>query len=195
MALQIILALLILLTLYNLIRIRSLRKQIGQAKDSLQSTLSWSKEDLRNDIANVRTVMKILASGGRVTADMVDQGKPFADMSAAEVQQFLSKSPAPDALVVDVRTPSEYQAGHIPGAKLIPLDEIEQRLDEIPKQVETLFMVCQGGTRSAAACEVLSKFGYTNLVNIHDGTASWPGKVEIGISIRPPASVRTNAGS
>lgn len=195
MVLEIIVAVLVLLTLYNLIRIRGLKKQIEQAKDSLQSTLSWSKEDLRSDTTNLRTVVKILAAGGRVTGDMVDQGKPFADMSAAEVQQFLSKSPAPDAVVVDVRTPGEYQAGHIPGAKLIPLDEIEQRLDEIPKQVETLFVVCQGGTRSAAACEVLSKFGYTNLVNIHDGTASWPGKVEIGVSIRPPASTRTNAGS
>jgi phage shock protein E len=195
MILQIVVAFLILLTLYNLIKIRSLKKQIEQAKDSFQSTLSWSKEDLRNDIANLRNVMKILAAHGRVTPDMVDEGKPFADMSAADVQQFLSQSPAPDAMILDVRTPSEYQAGHIPGAKLIPLDEIEQRINEIPRKVETLFVVCQGGTRSAAACELLSKCGYTNLVNIQDGTASWPGKVEIGISIRPPASPGSHAGS
>ena len=193
MLLNIILAALFLITLYNLIRIKSLKKQIEQAKDSLQSTLSWSKEDLRTDMAGIRAVMKVLATGGKVTAGMIDQGKPFADMSAAEVDQFLKQSPAPDAMVLDVRTPSEYQAGHIPGARLVQLDEIENRLQEIPKGVRTLFVVCQGGTRSAAACEILSKHGYTNLVNIFDGTASWPSKVEVGVNIRPPASTRTNA--
>lgn len=192
MLLYVILAALIMLSLYHLIRIRALKKQIEQAKDSFQSTLSWAKEDLRNDMASLRTVMKVIASGGRVTADMIDQGKPYSDMSAVELEKFLHQSPAPDAAVIDVRSASEYQAGHIPGAKLIPIEEIEYRLDEVPK-VQTLILVCQGGTRSAAACEILSKHGFTNVINIFDGTASWPGKKEIGVAIRPPASTGANA--
>jgi rhodanese-related sulfurtransferase len=47
-------------------------------------------------------------------------------------------------------------------------------------------VVCQGGGRSAAACEILSEKGYVNLVNIYDGMGSWPGKREIGVAIRPP---------
>lgn len=184
---QMILFVLVLFAFYLLLAIRSLKKQIAQVKDSFESTLSWSKEDLRNDMGSIRSVMKVLAAGGRVTPDMVDQGKPFADMSAAETEKFLNQDPSPDAAVLDVRTPSEYMAGHIPGAKLVPLDEIEVRMNEVPRNVQTLFVVCQGGTRSAAACEILSKSGFTNLVNIYDGTASWPGKKEIGVSIRPPA--------
>ncbi len=185
---QVILFVLVLFALYLLVAIRSLRKQITQVKESLESTLSWSKEDLRNDMGSIRSVMKVLAAGGRVTPDMIDQGKPFADMSAAETEKFLNQDPTPNAIVLDVRTPSEYMAGHIPGAKLVPLDEIEVRMNEVPRNVQTLFVVCQGGTRSAAACEVLSQSGFTNLVNVYDGTAAWPGKKEIGVSIRPPAS-------
>jgi len=189
--LQIILVPLILFSLYLLFAIRSLKKQIADVKDSFQSTISWSKEDLRSDMGSIRSVMKVLAAGGRVTPDMIDQGKPFADMSAADTEKFLNQDPLPDAAVLDVRTPSEYMAGHIPGAKLVPLDEIEVRMNEVPRNVQTLFVVCQGGTRSAAACEILSHSGFTNLVNIYDGTASWPGKKEIGVSIRPPAGSKS----
>jgi rhodanese-related sulfurtransferase len=183
---NILIALLVLFALYTLFALRSLKKQIADAKDSFQSTLSWSKEDLRNDISAVKSVMKVLAAGGKVTPDMIEENKPFADMSAADAEKFLNQTPAPDAVVLDVRTPSEYMAGHIPGARLLPIEELEMRINEVPREVETLMVVCQGGTRSAAACEILSKSGYTNLVNIYDGTASWPGKREIGVSIRPP---------
>ena len=185
-----IIAILFLFALYTLIAIRSLRKRIEEAKDSFQSTLSWSKEDLRNDIAALKDVMKVLAAGGKVTPDMIEENKPFADMSAADAEKFLNQQPAPDAVVVDVRTPTEYMAGHIPGAKLVPIEELESRINEVPRDVKTLFIVCQGGTRSAAACEILSKSGFTNLVNIYDGTASWPGKKEIGVAIRPPVSAQ-----
>jgi rhodanese-related sulfurtransferase len=181
----VVLTLALLISLTNLLAIRRLRKQISETKDSLQSTISWSKEDLRNDLGALRNVMKILGSGGRVTPDMIDQGKPFSDMSGADAEKFLAQEK--DAVVIDVRTSSEYQAGHIPGAKLIPLDEIEMRYTEIPK-VNTIFVVCQGGTRSAAACEILSQKGLVNLVNISDGTAGWPGKKEIGVAICPPES-------
>jgi rhodanese-related sulfurtransferase len=188
---NIVLAALVLFALYTLVAIRSLKKKIEDAKDSFQSTISWSKEDIRGDISNLRSVMKVLASGGSVTPDMIEEGKPFADMSAADVEKFLNQDPKPDAVVIDVRSASEYQAGHIPGSKLVPIEEIEYRLEDVPKDVKTLFVVCAGGTRSAAACELLSKHGYTNLVNIYDGTASWPGKKEIGVMIRPPASARS----
>lgn len=184
---NIVLAVLVLFALYALLALRSLKKQIADAKDSFQSTLSWSKEDLRNDIAAVKGVMKVLAAGGNVTPDMIEESKPFADMSAADAEKFLNQSPPPDAAVLDVRTPSEYMAGHIPGAQLLPIEELEGRMNEVPRKVKTLFVVCQGGTRSAAACEILSKSGFVNLVNIYDGTASWPGKKEVGVSIRPPA--------
>lgn len=187
MLLYILFGITILLTLYNLIATRSLKKQIADTKDSFHGTIQWAKDDLRSDLLGIRSVMKVMAKGGKITPDMVDEGRPWADMSAADTEKFLRN--ATRAVVIDVRTPSEYLAGHIPGARLIPVDEIEIRSEEVPKDAEPIFLVCQGGTRSAAACEILSKKGFVNLVNIYDGTGSWPGKKEMGPAIRPPVSL------
>lgn len=174
----------VLLSLYNLLVIRSLKKRIEDTKDSFQNSISWAKEDLRTDMKGLRTVLRIYASGGKVTGDMVDEGKPFSDIAAAEAEKLLS---GPNqAVVIDVRTQSEYLAGHIPGSKLIPVDEIETRFNEVPREANPILVVCQGGGRSAAACEILSEKGYVNLVNIFDGMGSWPGKREIGVAIRAP---------
>jgi len=184
------LGILAILSFYNLMALQSIRKNLREIKDSIQSQVSWAKEDLRNDVSGVKTVMKILAGGGRVTPDMVDDGKPFADISASDAVKLLSENP--ETIVVDVRTSSEFQAGHIPGAKLIPVDEIENRLSEIPKDAQHLLVTCQGGGRSAAACQFLSEKGYTNLMNMYDGMGSWPGEKETGVSVRPPESPNRN---
>ncbi len=188
--LYILFSIVAVLCLYNLMAIRSLRKRIDETRDSIQSQVSWAKEDLRGDISGIRTVIKVLAAGGRVTDDMVNEGKPYSDMSAADAMKFLAENP--ETMVVDVRTSSEFQSGHIPGASLIPVDEIGNRLNEIPRDGKQLLVTCQGGTRSAAACEYLSERGYTNLINMYDGMGSWPGKKEIGVTIRPPASAQRN---
>jgi rhodanese-related sulfurtransferase len=173
-----------LISLYNLLAIRSFKKQLSDTKDSIHNTVSWAKDDLRNDMNGIRTVLKVLAANGKITADMIDEGKPFADLSAADAERLLTQPNK--AIVIDVRTPGEYQAGHIPGSRLIPVDEIEERTAEVPREADPILVVCQGGGRSAAACEMLSRKGYVNLVNIYDGMGAWPGKKEIGATIRPP---------
>ena len=180
------LALLGLLSLYNIIALKSVRKKLDEVKDSIQSQVSWAKEDLRGDIAGMKVVIKIMAAGGKVTADMVDEGKPYSDISAADAMNLLQHKP--DTIVLDVRTSSEFQTGHIPGARLVPVDELENRLSEVPKEVQNLLVTCQGGTRSAAACYYLSEKGYTNLLNMYDGMGSWPGQKEVGVTVHPPAS-------
>jgi rhodanese-related sulfurtransferase len=184
------LAILAILSFYNLLALKSLRKKLEETKDSIHSQVSWAKEDLRGDITGMKTVMKVLAAGGRVSDDMVDEGKPYSDISAADAVKFLKENP--ETVIVDVRTSSEYQAGHIAGARLIPVDEIENRLNEVPKEAKHLLVTCQGGTRSAAACQFLSEKGYMNLMNMYDGMGSWPEKKEIGVMIHPPASHKTN---
>jgi len=180
----------VLVSLYSLVAIKHLRRQISDTKDSITSQVSWAKEDLRNDMNGIRTVLRVMADGGRLTKDMVDEGKPYADITAVEAEAMLRENS--NATVIDVRTPSEYLAGHIHGSRLIPVDEIEQRINEVPRNAEALFVVCQGGGRSAAACEILSKHGFINLINIADGMGAWPAKREIGVVIRPPASATVN---
>jgi rhodanese-related sulfurtransferase len=82
-------------------------------------------------------------------------------------------------MVVDVRTPREYAARRLPGAKLVPFDELPNRYKaEIPETTEKVFLYCMGGERSRSACDFLSRQGYTNLYNIKDGLQGWRGPIE-----------------
>lgn len=67
---------------------------------------------------------------------------------------------AAGATLVDVRTPGEFGGGHAEGARNIPVDEIEARMGEIPRD-KTVVVYCASGRRSASAASVLSRAGYT----------------------------------
>lgn len=75
--------------------------------------------------------------------------------------------------VIDVRAPGEYAAGHLPGAKNIPLPELDNRLpSELDRALPTA-VVCAGGYRSAAAASLLQRRGFKELYNIIGGTSAW----------------------
>ncbi len=78
-----------------------------------------------------------------------------------------------NVLLVDVRSPHEYQIdGHIAGARLLPLQTLTQRLNELPKD-KTIVCVCRSGNRSLVACEQLSHAGFENVINFRDGMIGW----------------------
>ena len=76
------------------------------------------------------------------------------------------------ALVVDVREPPEYAAGHVPGAVSIPQADLALRLAELPRERE-LLLVCQSGRRSLGAAKFLTQVGYQHVTNLSGGTAAW----------------------
>ncbi|GAB4544209.1 MAG: hypothetical protein OHK0023_00670 [Anaerolineae bacterium] len=78
-----------------------------------------------------------------------------------------------DHILLDVRTPEEYAAGHIRGATLLPLQELEARLAELPKD-KPVVIYCRSGNRSAQAFQILKAAGYTNLYDL-GGIISWQG--------------------
>lgn len=73
--------------------------------------------------------------------------------------------------VLDVREDWEFQAGHVPNAKHIPLNSIPDRLAEIPKE-QTVWVICQAGGRSMTAANYLSGQGF-DVVSVAGGTGSW----------------------
>jgi rhodanese-related sulfurtransferase len=75
------------------------------------------------------------------------------------------------ALLVDVRQPDEYEAGHVPTARLVPLDVVSDRLDAFTSDGEVL-VICRSGARSRAACEFLVEEGVA-AVNVAGGTLAW----------------------
>ena len=83
----------------------------------------------------------------------------------------------PNAVLLDVRTPEEYEAGHIPQSRNIPLDRIARAQSDIPDQETPLFVYCLSGARSSQAVSILRSMGYTQVTNI-GGISSYQGKVE-----------------
>lgn len=65
---------------------------------------------------------------------------------------------------VDVRTPQEYAGGHVPGAINIPLDEVQNRLDEFKKMTQPVVAYCRSGARSGMATSILKQNGI-NVIN------------------------------
>jgi len=80
-----------------------------------------------------------------------------------------------DEFILDVRQPEEYEAGHIPGSVLIPLDILESRLSEIPKDNEVV-VVCRSGNRSATGRDILLNAGFTNVTSMAGGMNQWINK-------------------
>jgi rhodanese-related sulfurtransferase len=73
--------------------------------------------------------------------------------------------------ILDVRQPDEFAAGHIAGAKLIPLNELNSRINELPKE-KPILCVCRSGSRSGMATSQLSRAGY-DVVNLKGGMIGW----------------------
>jgi rhodanese-related sulfurtransferase len=77
-----------------------------------------------------------------------------------------------DALVVDVRDPGEYGAGHILGAKNVPLSRLGE-VDVAKRKERPVIVYCDGGERSAKAVAALRKQGLTRVVNLTGGLRAW----------------------
>jgi rhodanese-related sulfurtransferase len=69
---------------------------------------------------------------------ILDYFKPIPTWSAAKVRDFLSRNTPGDYNLVDVRQPREYESGHLPGAQLIPVGELERRAQELDPQKPTI---------------------------------------------------------
>jgi rhodanese-related sulfurtransferase len=105
----------------------------------------------------------------------VEKDAPYSDPARLT---RLVKEGKPAYFLMDVRTPAEYEAGHIPTAVNIPVDEIGTRpptdtLDAL------LIVYCRSGARSASAQKVLEDLGYTNVVDF-GSVSRWTGALITG---------------
>ena len=96
------------------------------------------------------------------------------DVSSKDAETMLG---AEDSLfvLVDVRTKGEYDSGHSPLAKHIPVDEIPHRYQELG-QTDHIIFVCQMGGRSAAAAEFMTSIGGYEIYNVMGGMTAWEGE-------------------
>lgn len=90
-------------------------------------------------------------------------------LSAQQASERIAGEQPP--FILDVRQPDEFKVGHIAGAKLIPLDQLNRRLNELPKDQEIL-CVCRSGARSGVAVGQLKSAGF-NAINLRGGMMGW----------------------
>jgi glyoxylase-like metal-dependent hydrolase (beta-lactamase superfamily II)/rhodanese-related sulfurtransferase len=95
-----------------------------------------------------------------------------AEVARLTVDELPAWQAAHDAMIVDVREPSEYASARIPGAVSIPQADLATRLAEIPKDREIL-VVCASGMRSLRSAQFLHAVGYARVTNLEGGTNGW----------------------
>jgi len=102
-------------------------------------------------------------------------GETEWEITAPRLKERLDKG---DSLfILDVREPNEYQINRIPGSTLIPLGELPQRYQELPRDVEIITQ-CKAGVRSQKALDFLRTVGFTRMKNLRGGILEWVDKVD-----------------
>jgi rhodanese-related sulfurtransferase len=95
----------------------------------------------------------------------------YREMTATQAEAFITQN---DPLILDVRTPAEFKAGHLPKAVLIPVQELQRRIGELaPYRDKDILVYCATGNRSTVAAKILIDQGFTRIVNLRHGIADW----------------------
>jgi len=100
------------------------------------------------------------------------QRKIVKTISEEEFRQGYRK-----AQLIDVREPNEFSAGHVLGARNIPLSQLKMRKGEI-RSDKPVYLYCQNGMRSGRAAQFLHRKGYRQLSQLQGGFKKWSGKVK-----------------
>lgn len=112
-----------------------------------------------------------LSSGGMLLWPVVSKGGGASGVTPTEAVQLINRE---KAVVVDVCQPNEYAAGHVVGARNIPLADLEAQLAGVVKNKSTpLVMVCASGMRSGRAVAVAKKLGYEKAFSLTGGMGAW----------------------
>jgi len=122
-------------------------------------------------IDNWMLISIALASGGMLVWPMVAGGMAAGGLNAAGAVQLINRE---KAVVVDVCEPAEFAAGHVGGAKNVPLGELEAKLPGAVKNKNLpLILVCASGARSARAVAMAKKLGYEQAQSLAGGLKAW----------------------
>jgi glyoxylase-like metal-dependent hydrolase (beta-lactamase superfamily II)/rhodanese-related sulfurtransferase len=98
---------------------------------------------------------------------MLTTASPISEIEVDDLARL-----GPETLVLDVREPSEFAQGHVPGALNLPQAELASRLGELPRD-RPLALICQAGARSLRAARFLAQAGFDDLVSVRGGTGAW----------------------
>ena len=122
---------------------------------------------LRN---NLLLVAVAAVSGGMLIWPLLRRTTGGPWVSTAQATHLINRE---DALLVDVREPGEFGAGHILGARNVPLARIDGSGDLAKRKDKPVIVYCEGGERAAKAAAALRKLGFSRFVNLNGGLPAW----------------------
>jgi rhodanese-related sulfurtransferase/rubrerythrin len=105
--------------------------------------------------------------------------KKVLSLDAGQARLFMDDRKEGMYTILDVRQPAEYEKEHIPGAKLVPLPDLNNSLDELDPEKPTI-VHCAIGGRSRVAAQLLSGFGFNEVYNLTGGIKAWQGNKATG---------------
>ena len=117
-------------------------------------------------------MLTIAACGGDSASSPAEEVNVSTLADTIDVQTAATLQGRDDVILIDVREQDEYDAGHIPDITLIPMSEIQSRVDEIPTDVEVI-LTCRSGNRSGQVHAYLEELGYDNVHNMAGGILAW----------------------
>src|SRR5690606_30214491 len=114
----------------------------------------------------------VAPAGASAAEGEAGRSGPVETLDAAELARRLDADPAP--FLLDVRQPWEWSVGNLAerGARLVPLDELEERLAEVPRD-RPVVVYCKSGGRSARAAALLVERGYGPVAHLEGGLTAW----------------------
>lgn len=171
LALAVVLLMMLLATRGRVSVLESRLTDVSHAKASGEADAGELKESLDG----LRKLVAMLAAGKPVDAEMVRENRLYRNAKPADIEAELAAGRA--CAVLDVRTPQEWAGGHIEGAVHVPLDDLQKRLHEVPRDGRRMFVICAGGGRSQAAATFLANRGFLNVHNVEGGMNAWKGPV------------------
>ncbi|HEY6897164.1 MAG TPA: MBL fold metallo-hydrolase [Rhodocyclaceae bacterium] len=132
---------------------------------------------------HITEALRTNLSGGKTVAQMLAEAAasvPF--MAMAELQRRIARGD-PELIVLDVREREAFNAGHIPGAQLLPRGQLELRVnDDLPDPTRHIVTCCEFGRVSTLAAATLRQMGFMRAVALHGGIKSWR---EAGYALTP----------
>ena len=101
----------------------------------------------------------------------------IGQLQAVALQEWLQDKARNAPLILDVREPWEFDTCHIPGARLIPMQQVAERIDEVPADSD-IVVVCHHGARSMQVANYLAEAGRDRVYNLRGGVAAWAEQVD-----------------
>ena len=148
------------------------KKKETSISKRMQRRAEQRRKKRLTQLAVAAVAMVVLAGGAWAIFGGNNAGAPAADLPPEITVDQAHEIYEAGGYLLDVRTRGEWDEYHIPGTTLIPLDELESRVDEVPRDQE-IVVVCRSGNRSQVGRDILQEAGFTQVTSMDGGVSTW----------------------